>query len=57
MDIAAMSTGMALANVQMQANLSITKKTMDTAEAQAAQLIESLEAVNPPSSHMVDMYV
>ncbi len=57
MDIAAMSSGLTLANIQMQASLSVTKNTMETAESQAAQLIESMVSANPPSSHTVDMYV
>lgn len=57
MDVAAMSVSMSLANVQMQAGLAMTKNAMDTAEAQMAQLLEGMQAANPPSSHIVDMLV
>ncbi|NDO47570.1 putative motility protein [Clostridium sp. MD294] len=52
--------GLGLAGVQMQAGIALTKNCMESAELQAAQLIESMEAANPvnlPSSHMVDMLV
>lgn len=54
------TTGLGLAGVQMQAGIALTKNCMESAEAQAAQLIESMEAANPvnlPSSHMIDMLV
>lgn len=57
MDVAAMSVSMSLANVQMQAGLAMTKNAMDTAEVQMAQLLEGMQAANPPSSHIVDMLV
>ncbi len=52
--------GLGLAGVQMQAGNEKKKNCMESAELQAAQLIESMEAANPvnlPSSHMVDMLV
>ena len=35
MDMAAMSTGLSLASIQMQAGLSMTKGAMESAESQA----------------------
>ena len=57
MDIAAMSTGLSLASIQMQAGLSMTKGAMESAESQATQLLEGRIAANPPSAHKIDMLV
>ena len=44
--IAALSTSMSMAEAQQSAAVSVMKEVMDTQEAQAAALIQNLQAVN-----------
>lgn len=51
--IAAASIQMSTMKVQQQVETTMLKKTMDTQEAQATQLIQQMM---PPSSHIIDTY-
>lgn len=47
MDIAAMSIGMSLANVQQQSSLIMAKKSMDLQEASTANLLDMMKSAPP----------
>ncbi len=58
MDIAAASMSLASLKLGMEASTSITKKAMETAETNAAALVEMLEAVDQmtvPSDNLIDV--
>ena len=47
-NIASASMTMSTAKLMQEVSLSVTKKTMDTQEQVAVQLIEQFQSVNPP---------
>ena len=51
--IAALSIQMNTQQVQQQVQTTMLKKTMDTQEAQATQMIQQMM---PPSNHIIDTY-
>lgn len=56
MDFGIAAASMAISQTQLQqaVTLSVTKKAMDTQEAQATALLEMLP---PPSEHLIDVRV
>lgn len=50
--IAATSMAMSQAKLEQAVSTSVTKKAMDTQEAQAAALLKML----PPTDHIIDVY-
>lgn len=57
MDIAAISTRMKTADAQISAGVMLTRKAMDTTEAQAAGLIDLLKTGLPPFGHKLDIRI
>lgn len=57
MDIAAMSMAMSTSQVQVSAGYALMGKTMDTAEVQAAGLIDMLQTGVPSFGHQMDIKV
>ncbi len=56
MDIATMSAAMPQAQVQVEASMAVLDKTLDTAQANAAALLEVLPAANPAEGNNLDRY-
>lgn len=57
MDIAAMSMGMAQANLAQQVSVSVTKKAMDLAEVQMDGLVDMMRDMTPSFGHSLDIRV
>ncbi len=57
MDIAAMSISMSTAKVQQEVSTSLMKKTMDSAEANALNLISQMMPSTPPVSAEAGTYI
>lgn len=57
MSIASASTAMAQADVLQQTSVSLLKKTMETQEVQAQQLMEMLPRQAASFGHQLDVYI
>ncbi|WP_082220192.1 YjfB family protein [Domibacillus robiginosus] len=55
MDIAALSVGMSQASLSQSVSLALTKKTMDTAQQNASQMVQMLPAPHPTLGQSVDV--
>ncbi|WP_083249230.1 YjfB family protein [Bacillus solimangrovi] len=55
MDIAAISMALSQMNVQSQVDISMMKKTMNTAEQQGNALMEMLQAPHPTAGRNIDI--
>jgi hypothetical protein len=55
MDIAALSIGMNQASLGQSVSLALTKKVMDTAQQNASQMTEMLQAAHPSLGKSIDL--
>lgn len=56
MDISSISAAVPQAQVQVEASMAVLDKTLDTARANAAALLDVLPAANPAEGNHVDDY-
>ena len=57
MDMSSASTAMAQVDVLQQTSISLLKKTMETQEVQAQQLMEMLPRQAASFGHQLDVYI
>ena len=57
MDISSISAALPQAQVAAEVSMAVLDKALDTAESQAASLLEVLPAANPSEGNSVDRYL